>query len=203
MREKSEPGRRRPEKAGLPAAAHAVLGLIAIDHGAGHGYDLARHFGPEAPLAQVIRLEPGMLYHHLKRLERAGWVSADQELGGNRPPRRVHTVTEAGRLELRRWLAEPVGQTREIRLTFLLKLYFARRLDPDLAARLVAGQRDVCMRLVTSLSGQIAAVDPTAATEEGDDREFARSVLELRLLQTEAALVWLNQIAPDTAGYPG
>lgn len=188
---------RQPSKAGLPPAAHAILGLIAIDHGAGHGYDLARHFGPNAPLAQVIRLEPGMLYHHLKQLERAGWVTADQEPGGKRPPRRVHTVTEAGRAELGRWLAEPVGQTREIRLTFLLKLYFARRLDEALAARLIAGQRDVCARLVASLTAQMNALDQA---EADSDQQFAQSVLQLRLAQTQAALTWLNEIErPDMA----
>lgn len=188
------PIRRRPGNAGLPPAAHAILGLIAIDHGAGHGYDLARHFGPDAPLAQVIRLEPGMLYHHLKQLERAGWVTADREEGGNRPPRRVHTVTESGRAELRRWLAEPVGQTREIRLTFLLKLYFARRLDEALVARLITGQRDVCIRLVASLSTQINQLNQLNQAEHDPDRQFAQSVLHLRLAQTRAALTWLEEI---------
>ena len=186
--------RRRQGKAGLPAAAHAILGLIAIDHGSGHGYDLARYFAPEAPLAQVIRLEPGMLYHHLKQLERAGWVTADQEEGGTRPSRRVYAVTPPGQTELRRWLAEPVEQTREIRLTFLLKLYFARRLDADLAARLVTGQRDVCVRLIDSLSAQIAELDEAAATA---DRQFARSVLKLRVAQTQAARDWLDGIAAN------
>ncbi|MGI8644197.1 MAG: helix-turn-helix transcriptional regulator [Thermomicrobiales bacterium] len=185
--------RRRSGKAVLPPAAHAILGLIAIDHGTGHGYDLARHFAPDAPLAQVIRLEPGMLYHHLKQLERAGWVTADREAGGNRPPRRVHAVTDAGWNELRRWLAEPVAQTREIRLAFLLKLYFARRLDSELAARLISGQRDVCLRLVDSLSSQIDDLRPVDGVAE-PDREFARSVLELRLAQTRAARDWLDGI---------
>lgn len=184
--------RRPPGNASLPAAAHAILGLIAIDHGSGHGYDLARHFAPDAPLAQVIRLEPGMLYHHLKQLERAGWVTADRESGGNRPPRRVHAVTEAGWTELRRWLAEPVAQTREIRLTFLLKLYFARRLDAALAIRLIGEQRATCDRLLGSLSAQISAPDRAAETEP--DRQFARSVLELRLAQTRAARDWLDHL---------
>ena len=58
-------------------AEHAILGLLALsESGTGHGYDLARQFSPEAPLGDVVRLEPGMVYHHLKKLERLGWVSA-------------------------------------------------------------------------------------------------------------------------------
>ena len=46
---------------GMPAE-HALLGLLAMrEGGTGHGYDLARGFGPEAPLGSVIRLEPGMV----------------------------------------------------------------------------------------------------------------------------------------------
>jgi PadR family transcriptional regulator AphA len=191
-----EPIRRRGGHIGLPPAAHAVLGLLTVEHGAGHGYDLARHFAPGAPLAEVIRLEPGMLYHHLKQLERAGWVTAEREEHGSRPSRRVHAVTDAGRSELLRWLGEPVGQTREIRLTFLLKLFFARRLDAGIAARLVAEQRATCIRLVESLSAQTANIQQPGAAA-GPDQQFARSVLDLRLAQTRAALTWLDGLEAD------
>ncbi|MDQ3779847.1 MAG: hypothetical protein M3354_04765, partial [Chloroflexota bacterium] len=53
-------------------AEHAILGLLALGvrPGEGYGYDLARQFSLGQPLADVLRLEPGMLYHHLKKLER-------------------------------------------------------------------------------------------------------------------------------------
>ena len=64
------------------AAEHAILGLLALsESGKGHGYVLARQFSPEAPLGNVVRLEPGMVYHHLKKLERLGWVTAVPEAG--------------------------------------------------------------------------------------------------------------------------
>lgn len=173
-------------------AEHAILGLLVLDAGAGHGYDLARHFGEGQPLGGVLRLEPGMLYHHLKKLERAGWLTSTVEPQGSRPPRQVYRITAAGREELRRWLQEPVAHTREIRLEFLVKLYFARRFDPGLAARLIAEQRGTCERLQESLAARLSALD---ATEAGDDRAFSRLVLELRMAQTRAAIDWLNRAA--------
>jgi PadR family transcriptional regulator AphA len=171
-------------------AEHAILGLLSLDDGAGHGYDLARHFGEGQPLGGVLRLEPGMLYHHLKKLERAGWVTSTLEPQGSRPPRQVYRITQAGQDELHRWLQEPVTHTREIRLEFLVKLYFARRLDPALAKRLIAEQRDTCERLEQSLASQLAALD----TEPADgERTFARLVIELRLAQTRAAIDWLTR----------
>ncbi len=174
---------------GVPAAAHAILGLLELDDGSSHGYDLARHFGGGQPLAQVIHLEPAMLYHHLKRLAQAGWAAATVEPQGTRPARQVYRITPAGRAELRRWLAEPVAHTREIRLEFLVKLYLTERLDPKLASRLLADQHDTCRRLEASLVTQLAAlagIDP-----DTPDRDFARRVLELRLAQTQAAISWL------------
>ena len=181
-------------------AEHAILGLLALDDddGRGYGYDLARHFGDGQPLAEVIRLEPGMLYHHLKKLARAGWVVADVEPQGTRPPRRVHRLTPAGRAELARWLAEPVAHTRELRLEFLVKLYFARRLDPARAARLLAEQRETCLRLEASLAGQLARLEEEPAVDPLEERSFTRLVLDLRLAQTRAAIAWLEQAAMAT-----
>jgi len=110
-------------------AEHAILGLLALAGGQGHGYDLARHFAAGRPLAGVIRIEVGMLYHHLKQLARAGWVAPLPGPAEARPARRVFALTDDGRAELWRWLGEPVAHTREIRLEFLVKLALARRLD--------------------------------------------------------------------------
>jgi PadR family transcriptional regulator AphA len=168
-------------------AEHAILGQLALDAGVGHGYDLARRFAPDSPLGAVLHLEHGMLYHHLKKLAKAGWVEATVEQQGARPPRQVHRLTPAGDAELRRWLAEPVGKTREIRLDFLVKLYFARRIDPELAATLVREQQETLERLASSLATQRAAIDPAAS----DDAAFTALAIDLRLAQTRAALDWL------------
>ena len=170
-------------------AEHAILGQLALDDGAGHGYDLARRFAADAPLGSVLHLEPGMLYHHLKKLAKAGWVAASLEQHGSRPPRQVHRLTPAGADELRRWLAEPVGKTREIRIDFLVKLYFARQLDPALASALVREQRETLERLHASLAAQRSAIDPTG----DDDDAFSALALDLRIAQTRAALDWLQQ----------
>lgn len=183
--------------AGMPAE-HALLGLLAIDErGTGHGYDLARHFGPEAPLGNVMRLEAGMVYHHLKKLERLGWVTAQPSEAPGRPARRVFALTAAGRRELERWLAEPVAHTREIRLEFLVKLYFALLLDPALAVRLIGEQRDVCSRQFAALRQRLGREQRVDA--ESRERRFGEMVLAMRLAQTEAALAWLDRVGHDAA----
>ncbi len=187
---------------GLPPAAQAILALLSLGDGSGagdgYGYDLARQFGAGQPLAEIIHLEPGMLYHHLKRLDKSGWIVGSLEPQGSRPPRQVYRITDAGQEELRRWLTEPVARTREVRLEFLVKLFFARRIDPGLAKRLLVEQRETFRRLVASLTEQresLVTNDP-GATRAGD-RTFVREVLDLRLAQTQAALAWLERLAPS------
>jgi len=185
---------RGPKASPLGPAEFALLGLLAQsrnergDLESVHGYDLTRHFN-EGALAEIIRLEPGMLYHYLKKLGRAGFISTTVEHQHSRPDRQMHALTQVGDIALRGWLAAPVHATREIRLTFLLKLYLARRIDPDLAATLIDDQHQVTATLVESLSSQLAKT----ASANDDDR-FRRNVLELRLSQTQAALDWLASL---------
>ncbi len=174
----------RTRRTGEMPAEHAILGLLAMDDGSGHGYDLARHFSEGQPLAAVLRLEPGMLYHHLKKLEKTGWVTSVVVPQPSRPPRQVYRITGSGRAQLDLWLKEPVAHTREIRLEFLVKLYFARLQDAGLAARLVAEQLETLLRLEAGLSEQTGQTDP-----------FVREVYDLRLAQTHAAIEWLRRLA--------
>jgi DNA-binding PadR family transcriptional regulator len=178
----------------LPAE-HALLGLLSLAGGTAHGYDLARQFRRDQPLGEVIRLEPAMLYKHLKKLARLGWLTMTTEDQAPRPPRQICHLTGSGEAELRRWLGEPVARTREIRLEFLVKLYFAMHLAPDLALRLVCEQQSVMLQLASSLAEQRAALLVTADASPGDDLYFQDLVLDLRLRQTRAAADWLDRTA--------
>jgi PadR family transcriptional regulator AphA len=188
---------RRTMAESIMPAEHAILGLLELDAGSGHGYDLARNFAEGQPLANVLRLEPGMLYHHLKKIEKQGWVDSSMEPQPTRPARQVYRLTAAGRAELARWLAEPVRHTREIRLEFLVKLYFARRTDGGLAASLVAGQLAACRAWESALLEQQTALDQ--ADVSTIDRDFTRVVLDLRLAQTRAAIAWLQSVTVSSS----
>jgi DNA-binding PadR family transcriptional regulator len=163
------------------AIVHAVLGLLAIE--SRHGYELAKEFAPDTVLGDIVHLEAGMLYAHLKKLAREGWVDAQVEPQEARPARRVFVLTPEGETELRRWLSEPVDKTRDIRLEFLLKLYIARQIDPASVPRLVREQQALCEQFAASLEQQIR--------EERDT--FHMLVLEMRLAQNRALAGWLDR----------
>lgn len=175
----------------LSPAEFTLLGMIALASGMDgqiHGYDLNRQM-TEGAIREIIRLEPGMLYHYLKKLTSRGLISSTIEPQEGRPDRHLHALTPAGHEAFDAWLAEPVQTTREMRLEFLLKLWFARQIDADRAGALIGSQRGVLQRLIDSLEQQFDQIPDTT-----DNDRFARKVIQLRLAQNRAAASWLDDL---------
>ena len=165
-----------------PATEYALLGLL-LD-GPGHGYDLTRQFATDTELGKVCRLEMSMLYGLLKKLERESLLSSKDEPLSEHKSRRVVELTPAGRAEFEAWLAEPVLHTREIRFSFLVKLYFARQRSQELVMQLLGEQIEFNQALLKKLLTQKQTASP---------RQFEAWVVDFRLEQTNAALRWLTQ----------
>jgi PadR family transcriptional regulator AphA len=170
----------------LSATEYTLLGLIAQAEPAGpvHGYDLQRHLSEES-LARVIRIEPGMMYHYLKKLAARGFITAEVASQQGRPARHLHTLTPEGRESLEAWVTTPVRSTREMRLEFLIKLWFARQ-QPDRATKLRDAQETVIRDTIASLQAQIDALPA--------DDTFGREVLDLRLRQNTAIRDWMTAL---------
>ena len=106
------------------AISHAVLALLA--EGPCHGYQLRAAF-EQAVGPQWGGLNIGHLYQVLDRLDRDGQVTSSVLPQSDRPDRRVYALTDAGRAELERWLAEPVERAAGYRDDLMLKLMAAAR----------------------------------------------------------------------------
>lgn len=179
------------KRARLTITEYALLGMIATSPDASgevHGYELHRHL-TEGVVARIIRIEPGMIYHYLKKLSAADLITTRTEEQERRPNRHVHAITAAGKAAFHQWMGTPVHATRDVRLDFLLKLWFARRLEPALATRLLHEQRAVLASLESSMLRQQAPLDTS-----NDDERYLRAVLDLRLAQNRAARAWLDSM---------
>ncbi len=128
---------------------YALLGLL-LD-GPKHGYELARRFSPETALGEICHLEMSMLYALLKKQEKVEHIEAELESQGARPPKRIFHLTSLGRAAFMEWVRTPVGRSREIRLDFLVKMYFARQLGGDDVLALIDRQLEICMALLDRL----------------------------------------------------
>jgi PadR family transcriptional regulator AphA len=109
----------------------SVLALLAEQPA--HGWALAAALAPEGEIGCVWSLGRPLVYRSLEILEKRGLAEpGGVEASVRGPKRTVYRITDAGRAELARWLAEPVPHVHEIRSLLLLKLVFGERLGVDL-----------------------------------------------------------------------
>lgn len=156
--------------------SHAVLALLT--EGPSHGYQIRTAFertvGP-----QWGGLNIGHLYQVLDRLAREGQVSSAVVPQTSRPDRRVYQLTETGRSELTRWLAEPAEHTGGYRDELVLKLIAAAILGQQVLTDLLARQRSHELRRLKSLD---------ALAREHRDSPMVALLLEAAVLHTRADL---------------
>lgn len=173
---------RSPLKPERPATEYAVLALLT--EGASHGYDLSRRFAENSELSRVCRLEMAMLYSLLRKLEKEGLIVGREEQVSQLKSRRVVEITGQGLKEVESWLSQPVRHAREIRLDFLVKLYFAYRRSPGFALELLDKQYDYMISLLEQLQTQLDSLGG----------QFEKWVLEFRIEQNKGILNWLENV---------
>jgi DNA-binding PadR family transcriptional regulator len=86
------------------ALPHAIL--VALCEQAGSGYELARRF--DRSIGYFWAATHQQIYRTLRVMENDGWVDVDVVEQQARPDKKVYRVTDAGRAELSRWIAEPL-----------------------------------------------------------------------------------------------
>lgn len=110
---------------------YAVLGLLSA-HGPSTGYELKKKF--EFSLAGFWSESYGQIYPILRKLAKEGLADVREEIQGKRPNKKVYSITEKGREELRQWMVRPAAPPTE-RIEMLLKLFFGSNAKPSINAR--------------------------------------------------------------------
>ena len=155
----------------------AILGLLAAEplHGYAIQAALEEHF------CDVCEPSYGEVYRVLAALARDGLVAPASLRIGKRPPRKVHSLTAAGRAALQRWLLGVPGGGRARDDTWL-RLLVAERVAPELLLRLldalVAGNRADLADLESLQRTDVAAhsfADLVRALRRASDIRHARA----------------------------
>ncbi|MET9317700.1 PadR family transcriptional regulator [Kribbella sp. NPDC003505] len=189
------------------AIQHAVLALLTDRPS--YGYELKSAFessiGP-----QWGPLNIGHLYQVLDRLSRDGLVTSERVTQNVKPDRVVYELTEAGRVELRRWLDEPATRSGGFRDDFFLKVMAAARTGDALVLRHVLSRQRTYLlhelRNLQNLRGGdddnlVVALLLTAATRHVEaDLAFVGDAEEALLDNGAAALAALRaRLRPASA----
>ena len=157
-----------------------VLGLLAQQPMS--GYDIQRFL---KGLAWLINSpSSGSLYPLLRSLLEEGQVTVEVIPGLDRPPRKIYSITPAGRQLLQAWADRPVEADGSLK-AFVMHLFLAECL-PD--SRLVDQLRQRRAQVAAHREGLIQTMAATGAQMALGQR----LALEYGLALSDAELVWLE-----------
>jgi PadR family transcriptional regulator, regulatory protein AphA len=103
---------------------YAILGILSM--GPMSGYDIKKMF--EKSIGNFWSESYGQIYPLLKVLVGEGFATSSTQKQVGKPDRHVYSLTDAGRAELCRWLAEPV-KDHIGRIEIALKLFFGHQVS--------------------------------------------------------------------------
>lgn len=169
---------------------HILLGYLQKP---ATGYDLGREFADGA--AHFWHAERSQIYPALKKLQRHGWLECREEPSERGPARKVYEITEAGRAELRDWLAAGPHIGRE-RLGYIAQTFFLDALgDLDETTRIVEAMRARWRATLAVLdAGRAEVMAATGGAEPEDLELFHRyAALRMGLHQLRAKLAWCDE----------
>ena len=145
----------------------AALGLLAQEPGS--GYDLLKHF--EKSMANVWPATQSQLYGELNKLADAGLIEVS-DIGPR--GRKEYRITEAGRAELRRWVANPQDDA-PFRSAGLLRVFLLGEVPPEQARDHVVAMARRATRLHRLGRRRRAILRPrSAGVRPADERDGGR-----------------------------
>jgi DNA-binding PadR family transcriptional regulator len=159
-----------------------------------HGYELRKRI--TALTGHVRPVAESTLYPAIKRLEKAGLLARSTEPGAVAAPRHVLTLTDEGRRELRRRLAEPGRLDISDENRWFTLLAFLRHLDDAEAQAVVLRRR---LAFLEEPASFFYEGDRPLRAEELDD-PFRRGILTIARATSRAELTWLRDTLASLGG---
>ena len=177
------------------ALPHAIL--VSLSEQSGSGYELARRF--DRSIGYFWAATHQQIYRTLKTMEDDGWVVVTPVVQQGRPDKKVYTVSDPGRTELARWIAEPLSgrgssvadnRTRDI----AIKVRGAAYGDVDAVRTQVAALRSERAELLDTYRGFEKRQFPDPSGLSGG---ALHQYLVLRggIRAEESAIDWLDEVA--------
>lgn len=165
---------------------HAILGILHEQPMT--GYDLKiQHF--DQSIAHFWPADQAQIYRTLDKMAADGWVESQLEIQDNRPNRKVYTITDAGRAELRQWLTTslPLISYRE---PFLIQLFFMNLLSNEQILSMIEAQQQAHQTRIAEYQNlPLAPLDDPSSNRE---MILQRLTLELGIRVEQAKLDWLH-----------
>ncbi len=159
---------------------HVILGLLGRRPMS--GYDIKRNLKSLDWL--IGSLSSGSLYPALRTLLQDGCATVEVHPHESRPPRKIYSITEAGRQELSEWIDQPVVANAPLR-AFLMRLVLADDHPPETLVT------HLCERRAQVASRQ-AAYEQIISAEESSHPDLDLA-WDYGLALAKAEITWLDR----------
>lgn len=168
----------------LPTTSYALLGLLVP--GPMSGYDLADLVSRS--IANFWPIEKSQVYGELGRLEALGYLEATEVAQKGAPDKRVYALLDQGEQALDAWLEEPGYQPERRRNSFLVKVFFGWKMEPQHLEALLDDYRADALAerdRLQAIVDRLASV-PSAA--------FGRATAMFGVRHAQATLEWCDEM---------
>lgn len=173
----------------LSSTAYVILGMLRNE--ARSGYEIKHVVDHSTRFFWAASY--GQIYPELRKLAKAGLIEGESQPTGGRK-RTVYRLTDAGREQLRSWLAQP-PEHLELRDEGLLKLFFAAAADPGKAVEII----DAKQRLMEEKLAALRAIEPQAADVASSD-PYPYLVLRYGRESSEWVIEWCKRARAELTG---
>jgi DNA-binding PadR family transcriptional regulator len=181
---------------------HAIL--TALLEKPSSGLELTRRF--DKSIGYFWSATHQQIYRTLRALENSGWVHVTPVVQQGRPDKKVYTVSDVGRAELARWIAEPLtGRGSSVTDTrtrdLAVKIRAAAHGDVAALREQVIALRSERAELLDTYRGfeKRQFPDPSALTGSALHQYL---VLRGGIRAEEGAIEWLDEVAAALKGNP-
>lgn len=167
---------------------YAILGFLSWESFS--GYDLKKLFEDSA--AFHWSGNNNQIYKVLVELHEQGLVTLEVQQQADYPPRKIYTITESGRSELRQWLLT-TPELPQIKNTFLVQVAWADQLTSD-------ELEDLLNRYEEELRAQSLMLNEQRRRSKTAPQRTAREILmwnaimQNRISVYDAELNWVSQL---------
>lgn len=155
-----------------------LLGMLRTQ--AMHGYQL--HELMRDHLSESIQINKATTYSLLNKMARDGWVSYIEEQAGNRPLRRVYSITEDGEATFQRLVRESLARYKPMDYLGSIALAFLEILPPIEAVGLLRQRRTAIERLLQTTQSS------------ADDHGGSMLIIEHHVRHLVVELEWLDEV---------
>jgi len=176
--------------AGKVSLRYFILGLLAQQSMS--GYDIRRFLKSLSWL--IGSPSSGSLYPILRALPEEGLATVEIIPGLDKPPKKIYTITEAGKQKLQAWADQPAVSNIPLK-AFVMRLLLADNFPP---ARLMAHLQQRRAQVAAHHDALQQAVD--MVQEEDDSGQFL--AMDYGLALATAELSWLDHTLSELSKRP-